>query len=63
MIIYTIILTKNYLKRSNENFTIKPKIINKYANIFIKLKEYRIKNSIKKEEIFNFDYLTSTKSH
>ncbi len=36
-------------------------LINKYADIFIKLKDYRLKNSIKKDKIINFDYLTSTK--
>lgn len=42
------------------NLECKKKIIDKYINIFIKLKDYRIKNSIKKEEIIYFDYSTST---
>ena len=36
-------------------------LINKYSNILIKLKDYRNKNLIKREEVINFDYLTSTK--
>ena len=36
-------------------------LISKYADIFIKLRDYRSKNSIKKEEIINFDYVTPTK--
>lgn len=36
-------------------------LMKKYVDIFIRLKDYRIRNSIEKEKIINFDYLTSTK--
>lgn len=42
------------------NLKYQKNLIDKYINIFIKLRDYRMKNSIKKEEVINFDYSTST---
>ena len=47
------------MKTLQLNIKCSKNLIRKCADIFIKLKDYRIKNSIKKEEIIYFDYLTS----
>lgn len=40
------------------NLKYEKNLVEKYTDIFIRLKDYRIKNSIEKEEIINFDYST-----
>ena len=54
------IIWNDRMKILQLNLKYEKNLIEKYADIFIRLKDYRMKNSIKKEGIINFDYLTPT---
>ena len=54
------IIWNDRMKILQLNLKYEKNLIEKYVDIFIRLKDYRMKNSIKKERIINFDYLTPT---